>query len=156
MLLAIYQCGSKVLGLKGKDSDYLYIYETKQECDLEKRLNKNHSVDIHFTYLDKCDRTFLGCYAYSKLKLVEGKEIDKIKSYNFLEHWLEWLEIAKKRVSSFGREDKRWYHILVGIYYHENNAIKLTKEQKANVKEAHDNGINDELYKYIIDYFSKK
>ena len=155
MLLAKYQCGSKAIGLKGNDKDILFVYDNKEEYKIAKRKPRVKDEDWHFALLERCDKIRLGCYAYSKMKLLEGNEVDKLKSFNFLEHFQEWLEMAKRYASNMRKEDKRWYHILAGIYFKENGKMTLTKEQKATLQQVKDDCINDELYKYIIDYLSK-
>lgn len=155
MLKAKYRTGSSLILDKPNDQDFVYFYETKEE-KREALIKYRHeeNIDVHFDYIRPL-KVFLGCYIYPFMELVEGEEIEEIKNFNFLEHKDEYIALVRKYIEWLPRESKRWYHIYLGISFLDKGSMELTEEQRENAQSIHDNGINCELYNYIIDYLSK-
>ena len=155
MLKAKYITGSSLILNKSNDQDFVYFYETKEEKrEALIKHRRKENIDVHFDYVRPL-KVFLGCYIYHFMELVEGEEIEDIKNFNFLEHKDEYIALVRKYIEWLPRESKRWYHIYLGISMLDRGTMELTDEQRENAQSIHDNGINDELYDYIIDYLSK-
>jgi len=154
MLKAIYKTGSQLVFEHSNDKDYVHFYETNEErLNALKKHKYDKEADVHFAVASP--RIFIGCYIYPFMELVQGEEIEELKNFNLIDHKDEYIVLVRKYMKWLTRENKKWYHIYLGISMLDRGVMELTDEQRKNAQSIHDNGINDELYDYIIDYLSK-
>ena len=156
MLKAVYKCGSSTILENAHDVDYVYIYETREErMEAFKKYRRKEGIDPHWDSLDVLPRIFAGCPLYPYLKLVEGEEVEAIKNFNLLDHKEEYISLVRKHLEFLPREHKGWYKLYIGISMLDRGTMELSKEQIENAQKIHDDGLNCELYNYIIDYLEK-
>lgn len=154
MLRAIYKTGSQLVFKHSNDKDYVRFYDTREERLLALIKHKrNDEADVHFALA--VPKIFIGCYIYPFMELVQGEEIEEFKNFSLIDHKDEYIELVRNYVQWLPRENKKWYHIYLGISMLDRGTMELTDEQRENAQSIHDNGINDELYDYIIDYLFK-
>lgn len=155
MLKAVYKVGSALFFDTNKDVDYAYFYDTREEkLEALKKHRRKEGIDVHFHYKQE-PVIFLGCYSNPYMELIEGEEIEALKNFNLLDYKDEYIALVKTYVDRLPRESKQWYHIYFGISILDRGKTKITKEQIKIAKKIHDNGIDDDLYNYIIDYLNK-
>ena len=150
MIRAKYLGGSSVILPIHNDIDYYYFCDTREErLELVKN-NKDHSVDNHYRTIEQATKLTIFCYIYPFMQLIEGEEIKELTNFSIFDHKNEYIALLKKYINRLDKKDKHWYHILVATYMFKNVKMKLTKKQLENVVLVHNQGINDELYSYII------
>ena len=156
MLRAIYYCGSSVILPNPRDVDIVYMYDTIEELHEAKRNKKKRDTDFNIHYELTTPRVFLGCYAYPYMRRIEGEDLH-LENFSLLDHKDEYIAKIKEYVKFLQqhREDKKWYHVYLGISILDRGTMELSQEQRENAQKIHDEGINCELYNYIIDYLEK-
>ena len=158
MVRAKYKGGSQLLLKKPKDIDYIYFVDTLEEkFALNDELNndKKKNEDFSIRLVENATKMTSFSYLYPLMILVKGEEIEALKNYDFLGKKEEYVAYVKERVKRMRKESKQWYHIYIAICMFENNKMELTDEQVNIAQQIHDEGANDELYKYIIEYLEK-
>ena len=155
MRVAIYKCGSSLILNNPNDDDLVYYYNSDYERKEALAKNRERDKDIKFRLVSEATKVFIGCWAYPLMELVEGDEIKKLKDFDLKDHKEEYIALVKKYVEWLPKTDKRWYHILIGVYMLKNGKMKLTKTQLEYVQKTHNEGISDKLYANIIDYLGK-
>lgn len=155
--IAIYKGGSSLFLENHNDIDFIYVYETnKERLNGVRQCQKTPTKDIHCATLDKMqNQLFLGAYSLPYLVLVSGEDL-MLNNHRIFERQKEYANLLLDYASFLPRESKKWYQVLLGTYCLKNGINKdFTKTQIKNAQKVHDNGINDTLYKYIIDNLSK-
>lgn len=89
-------------------------------------------------------------YHYAYIGEHYGKDI-KEYDYNILDHKKDYIDkLIAFYYENHKKQDKQWYHVLIGLYILENNSYDLTQEQQQQVQLAHDNQITDTAYNYAV------
>ena len=149
MLRAIYKVGSSLLLPKPKDSDYAYVFDTKEECREALRKNHNHEVDNHYEAINEL-KTTIYAWQYPLRELVSGEEIEYLKNYSILEHKQEYKEIAMKKIPLLEDKSKIWYHIFIVCKMFEKDSTTLTKEEIKKAQKIHDKGVDKDIKNYCL------
>ena len=159
MLKAIYKCGSSLLLPKPKDIDYLLIYDTKEEASAEamKKNRVRDGINRHYNYVENVLKVRLYCYTNPILELIEGEEIEGLKTFSIFDKQVkeQYIALLKNYVSWLPHESKLWYHIYIAVKMYDKGKMSLTKTEKNTAQKIHDEGIDEDNYQYIIDYFEK-
>jgi len=151
MRVAIYQSGSSCILPKSHDIDLIYYYDNNDERMSDFRTNHNKEYDIHFDMVDRAKRVRLGCYIYPFMKHIEGEDLH-FEDFSIFDVKDEYIELLKKHISFLPKQDKKWYHIYIAVRMFDKGKMTLTKKEKEIAQKIHDEGINEEIYQYIIDY----
>ena len=153
MLRAIYKCGSQVILPNHKDEDFVKIFDNVEEmrADMEKR--DDWEKDWHYSTIEREEKMWIHSYTKHFMELVEGEELDCIKKYKFLDHKDEYKKKIQIFLATFPHTQKQWYHIYIATKFFEKGKMSLTKAEKETAQKIHDEGISEELYQYIIDYW---
>ena len=153
--IAEYKTGSSLVLEKPNDIDVVWFYATKEDKyeALKKFTPSDFDYDVHFDYV-RPFKAFIGCYIYLYMELISGEDLH-LDKLSIFDHKEEYVELLKRYANYLPRESKLWYHVYLGVSILDRGKSYLTKEQKQNAQLLHDNGINDKLYDYIIDYLNK-
>lgn len=157
MLRAIYKGGSSVILPNPNDIDYFYYYDSEEERKEALIKNHDHSVDNHYKLYDKRAKVFLGCYNYPNMEYISGEHINEFETFDIFEESIktQYLEVIKRKIAYMSKNNKQWYHLVILYYMYSENRKKLTKAQLKIAQKTHDEGVSDEMYNKIVDYFSK-
>ena len=153
MLKAVYKGGSSVILPNPNDTDYFYFYDNEQERNEAFKKNKDRSCDNHYKLLSDNPKVFFGCYAYPRMVLIRGEEIESFKKFSILKHKKEYSKVALNYISFLKNQSKTWYHIVVAYFMFKNGKESLTEEQINIVQKVHDCGIDQELKDKITEEF---
>lgn len=150
--IAKYKIGSTLFLSNCKDQDYLYIYESIDDClKARKILPHRLTSDCHCKTVEEIE-TKLTPFSYANhfWELLEGQEV-KIKS--IYENEKEYARVLLEYGASLSKGDKRWYHIYLGANALKNGKGKnFTKTQLKVAQKIHDNGVDDAQYSKLFDY----
>ena len=155
MFRAKYKTGSWCILPRYNDKDYLLIFDTREESREALIHNHDHSVDYHYDSLDRMPKIFVGCYIYPLMEYVEGEHLECVEQFSIFEHEQEYKDLLKDYLSWLPHEHKWWYHIYIAYCMFSKGEMSLTDQEKETALNIHDNGISQELYDSIVDYFKK-
>lgn len=89
-------------------------------------------------------------YHYAYIGEHYGQDIPEY-DYNILDHKKDYIDkLIEFYYQAHRKNDKQWYHILIGLYILENNSYELTQTQQHEVQLAHDNKISDATYNWAL------
>lgn len=156
---AVYQGGSRVDPVIDKPNDYDYIWFTKPrqrhflanelkrlglKINWSHKLDKNkedHYLDCSqvriypytqidwFSYLDILMIKFIGDDVCPKTDIIQEHRDE------FLKDLIQKAYLIEKNIIT---NQKRWYHILRGVYILLNNSYEVTEEQHKEINMLHD------------------
>lgn len=154
---AVYQGGSRVDSVINNPNDYDYIWFTKplhrqflfnKLRRLGLRVRGSHRPTTEKHYLD-CSQVRI--YPYTQIDWFSYLDILMVKFVGedvcpqtdiIVEHRVEFLTDLKIKAESLQKgkmkNQKRWYHILRGIYILLNNSYEVTDEQRREINILHD------------------
>ena len=154
--LAIYRSGSRADPIieNPHDHDYIFLAKPLQLTNLKRVIFKmrtmikeslNIPLDLRIDYIHTNNNLRIVHFSYLDffLELIAGTDICP-KANILKEHRQEFIETIKFRaerlldISSVYSEQKRWYHILRGVYILLNNSYEITEEQKKEINILHD------------------
>lgn len=152
MLKAIYTTGSSLILNESNDKDTVRYYETKEECiEAVETYKHDHETDVHFDYVRPL-KTFLGCYIYHFMELVEGEDLH-LNDFDIFEenNKKDYVACLNRFAKWLPQDHKWWYHILTACYMYKNGSYDLTEAQLKAVQRTHDKGITESKYNFCIE-----
>lgn len=142
MLIAKFECGSRLFVDDPRDKDLVILVDDKRDADVYFRENADR--DVHLRTVEEEGSTVYGLYCAQlvregKLKMLEG-------TYPVAPDDEKLLELAIGHRSFLpnlffaGTRDKAvksFYYVLLVYFYFENGNTGLTEAQRAEIERAH-------------------
>ncbi len=176
---AIYLGGSQIDPVIENPHDYDFILFAKDLPIGKVLFSLNNFIDVPFVYTEEefeaseenpliFDFSQIKVYPYNRitfasyldiyLEKIIGEEV-RVKTDIIYKHRDEYIQVLKTQknmlLDGTIENQKRWYHILRGIYILKNNSYDVTEEQKREINILHDlsegwEAVRDKTIKLLI------